>query len=44
MEKMYCDHEREHLAAAQRAREGVLASEDVEKMCKIFVLCAITKS
>lgn len=36
MEKMYCDHEREHLAAAQRAREGVLASEDVEKMCKIF--------
>ena len=36
MGNMYCEHEKEHLASAQRAKEGILSSSDVEKMCKIF--------
>ena len=36
MGNMYCEHEKEHLASAQRAQEGILARADVEKMCKIF--------
>ena len=36
MGNMYCEHEKEHLASAQRAKEGILAGSDVEKMCKIF--------
>lgn len=33
---MYCDREREHEAAVQRAREGILSGADVEKISKIF--------
>lgn len=36
MGNMYCDREQEHKAAVQRAKEGILAHEDVEKICKIF--------
>ncbi len=37
---MYCEREKEHLLSAQRAKEGVLAHNDVEKMCKIFCVLA----
>ncbi len=40
MANMYCDREHEHQVAAQRAKEGILAGEDVEKVCKIFHLLA----
>ena len=40
MEKIYCDREKEHLASVQRAKEGILSSNEVEKMCKIFRLLA----
>ena len=33
-----CNREKEHLAAAQRAKEGILASSDVELVCKTFHL------
>ena len=36
MGNIYCDHEKEHLLAAQRAKEGILASADVEKISKLF--------
>ena len=36
MVNMYCEREKEHKASAQRAREGILSSCEVEKMCKIF--------
>ena len=36
MEKMYCDKEREHSVSAQRAKEGILGSDEVEKIRKIF--------
>ncbi len=38
MEKIYCEKEREHAAAAQRAKEGLLLGEDVEKICRVFRL------
>ena len=40
MGNMYCEREKEHLLSAQRAKEGVLAHTDVEKMCKIFHVLA----
>ena len=33
---MYIDREMAHQASVQRAREGILSSIEVEKMCKIF--------
>ena len=36
MANIYCEREKEHLASVQRAREGILAHTDVEKICKIF--------
>ena len=36
MGNIYCDHEKEHLLAAQRAKEGILASAEVEKISKVF--------
>ncbi len=38
MGNVYCDREKEHLASAQRAKEGSLADSDVEKVSKIFQL------
>ena len=38
MESMYCDREREHDVAVQRAKEGILSNENIEKVCKIFQL------
>ena len=36
MGNMYLEREMAHQASAQRAKEGVLSSFEVEKMCKIF--------
>ena len=38
MEKIYCDREKEHLASVDRAKEGILSENDVERICKIFRL------
>lgn len=35
-----CGNEKEHAVTAQRARENVLASSDVEKMCAVFRMLA----
>lgn len=40
MANMYCSHEREHEAAAQRAKENILAGGDVEKICVVFRMLA----
>ncbi len=40
MTNLYCDKEREHEKAAKRAKEGVLASLDVEKLCAVFRMLA----
>ena len=40
MPNMYCDHEREHELAMQRARENVLSGSDVEKICAVFRMLA----
>lgn len=32
----YCEHEKKHLLSAQRAKEGILATADVEQICRIF--------
>ncbi|MBR1974243.1 MAG: helix-turn-helix transcriptional regulator [Clostridia bacterium] len=40
MKNVVCEHEKEHLAAAQRAKEGVLNASDVEHVCKIFRMLA----
>ena len=40
MISMYCEREKEHLLSAQRAKEGIFAHDDVEKMCKIFHILA----
>lgn len=40
MANMYCEREAEHLLSVQRAKEGILAHTDVEKMCKIFHVLA----
>ncbi len=36
MEKMYCDKEREHSVSAQRAKEGILGSDELGKISRIF--------
>lgn len=36
MGKVYCDKENAHAASAQRAKERILSSSDVEQMCQIF--------
>lgn len=33
---IYCEHEKEHELSAQRAKEGILLTADVEKICRIF--------
>lgn len=38
MEMIHCDHEKAHQAAAQRAKEEMLANLDLGKVCKIFQL------
>ena len=38
MGEIYCDREKDHQASARRAKEGVLSSSDVEKICKTFQL------
>ena len=40
MKNVVCEREKEHLAAAQRAKEGVLNASDVEQVCKIFRMLA----
>lgn len=40
MANMYCDHEKEHQAAVQRARENILTGGDVEKICAVFRMLA----
>ena len=37
---MYCEHEKEHIAAAMRAKEKVMADSDVEKICGVFRMLA----
>jgi DNA-binding transcriptional ArsR family regulator len=37
---MYCEREKEHLLSVQRAKEGVLAHNDVEKISKMFQVLA----
>ncbi len=34
----HCDHEKEHLVAAKRAKEGILSDSDIAKVSKIFSL------
>ena len=36
MTETNCGHEREHELAVERAKENVLISADIEKMCGIF--------
>ena len=38
MANIYCDHEERHQISVERAKEGMLSGEDVEKICKIFHL------
>ncbi len=38
MANIYCSKEKEHQAAVKRAKENILASEDVENLCKAFRL------
>lgn len=40
MANMYCEHEKQHIAAAERAKEHILAGSDVEKICGIFRMLA----
>ena len=40
MPNMYCDHQKEHEAAVQRAKENILAVSDVEKICAVFRVLA----
>lgn len=40
MANLYCDHEKEHEAAMQRAKEGILSTQDTEKMCAVFRMLA----
>ena len=40
MTNINCEHEKEHLAAAQRAKERAYSNFAVEKMCKIFHVLA----
>ena len=42
MLNMYCDHQKEHEAAVQRAKENVLNKADVEKICAVFRVLADT--
>lgn len=36
MEKMYCDKEKEHALAVQRAKEEVLSPKEVAVICSVF--------
>ncbi len=36
MPNMYCNHQKEHERAVQRAKENVLNTSDVEKICVVF--------
>ncbi len=38
MANINCDREKEHQAAAQRAKKGILSDADVQKVSKIFHL------
>ncbi len=40
MEKIYCDREKEHALAAQRAKEGILSSREIDKACGVFRVLA----
>ncbi|MBQ8308871.1 MAG: helix-turn-helix transcriptional regulator [Clostridia bacterium] len=40
MANIYCDHEKEHALAVQRAKEDILMHEDVEKISRIFHMLA----
>ena len=40
MPNMYCDHQKEHEEAVQRAKENILAVSDVEKICAVFRVLA----
>ncbi len=40
MPNMYCDKEREHEAAVQRVKEGIMSSSEVEKLCAVFRMLA----
>ena len=40
MANMYCEHEKQHAAAVERAKEHILAGSDVEKICGIFRMLA----
>ena len=40
MKNVVCEREKEHLAAAQRAKKGVLNASDVEHVWKIFRMLA----
>ncbi len=40
MERMYCDREKEHELAMQRAREEVLSTAEIERVCGVFRMLA----
>ncbi len=40
MANIYCDKEKEHAAAVKRAKESIMASADIEKVCSIFRMLA----
>ena len=40
MPNMYCDHQKEHELAAQRAKENILSTAEVEKICAVFRVLA----
>ncbi len=40
MANVYCDKEQEHHEAAQRAKEGILAHTDVQRVCNVFRMLA----
>ncbi len=42
LKNRFCDHEKEHELAVQRAKEGILSPKDTEKICKIFYLLSDT--
>ena len=36
MAKIACEHEEKHVRSAQRAKEGILTTADIEQICQIF--------
>ena len=36
MGNIYCEHEKEHLLAVQRAKEHILSADDVQRICKVL--------